>query len=259
MSIALGTGLAIAGVGASIGGAAIASHGATSAANTQAKAATDAATLQKQAADADLAFQKQQYSDAQTREAPYIASGTAALGQLNAMPGFQAPTAADAQNDPGYAFRIAQGQKAIENSAAAKGTALGGGELKSLDSYTQGAASDEYSNVYARRFNEYNNQFNQLASKAGLGQTATGTLDTIGSNAATQSGNTLVSSANSQAQEMNNAAAARASGYVNSSNALGTAVKSGTNSILDWFRASRPPGPVLTGAPYEPQDLTAYQ
>lgn len=97
------------------------------------------------------------------------------LTPFQSGPGFQQPTGGpntDAQgnfvmpnnvteqNDPGYQFRLQQGQQAVERSAAAKGTLLTGGTLKDLTDYQQGAASQEYGNVYQRALTDWQNNYN---------------------------------------------------------------------------------------------------
>ena len=76
---------------------------------------------------------------------------------------FSPPTGVDEQNDPGYQFRIDQGNKAIQSSAAARGTLLTGGTLKALAGYSQGLASNEYGNVFNRALqtNQQNFGINQ--------------------------------------------------------------------------------------------------
>ena len=68
-------------------------------------------------------------------------------GDFKSPGDFQAPNVTD---DPGFKFRMAEGQKALERSAAAKGTLLTGGTLKDLGQYSQGLASQEYANAYGR-------------------------------------------------------------------------------------------------------------
>lgn len=68
---------------------------------------------------------------------------------------FTAPTAEQALSSPGFQFRLGEGLKAIERSAAAKGTLLTGGTQKGLQGYGQDMASQEYGNVYNRAYNEY--------------------------------------------------------------------------------------------------------
>jgi hypothetical protein len=81
---------------------------------------------------------------------------------------FQAPTGATEQNDPGYQFRLDQGMKMLDNSAAAKGGLLSGNTLQGRQNYAQNYASNEYGNVYNRAMQEYTNRFNiDSANKRG--------------------------------------------------------------------------------------------
>lgn len=68
---------------------------------------------------------------------------------------FQAPTLADAQNQPGYQFGLQQGQDALQNSAAARGLLRGGGTLKDLFNYTNSAAEQNYGNVFNQDLTTY--------------------------------------------------------------------------------------------------------
>jgi len=88
---------------------------------------------------------------------------------------FAAPTAAEMGQDPGYQFRLAEGQRALENSGAARGVTNTGGNMKGLLDYGQQAASQEYGNVYNRNLNTYNtnaaNAFQQYSTNALAGNT----------------------------------------------------------------------------------------
>ncbi len=85
--------------------------------------------------------------------------------RFNAPGAFVAPTAEEALNDPGYRFRLAQGQQALENRASAQGLLRTGGFAKGMEQYAQDMASQEYANVYGRRLGEYQTQFgNTLAA-----------------------------------------------------------------------------------------------
>jgi len=78
---------------------------------------------------------------------------------------FAAPTAADMAQDPGYQFRLSQGQKALERSGAARGVTNTGGNMKGLLDYGQQAASQEYGNVYGRNLTTYNtNEANRASA-----------------------------------------------------------------------------------------------
>ena len=237
MSVAIGTGLAIAGIGASVGTGLYGAHKAGQAADAQVASADKAAQLQKQAADEQLAFQKQQYADTQQREAPYQQAGTQALGKLSDMPAFQAP-GSDFTTDPGYQFRLQEGNKSIERSAAARGSVLNPATAKALDRFNQDTASAEYGNVYGRRFGEYNNNLNQLQSLAGTGQTANAALNASGANTANSMSSILGTSAANQGQYAQNAGAARASGYINSANAISGGIAGGFNNASQLYTLS---------------------
>jgi len=142
---------------------------------------------------------------------------------------FEAPTDVTEQNDPGFQFRLKQGQDALERSAAARGSLLTGGTAKDLTNYAQDYASNEYNNVYNRLLNQYvqrynifkqnqNDQYNRLASLAGLGQTTAGQLSSAGQNMANNAGSILMNSGQQIGNDIQNAAFQRGSGYVNSAN-----------------------------------------
>ncbi len=67
------------------------------------------------------------------------------------------------QTEPGYQFRVSEGQRALDRSAAARAGLLSGGFARKTQRYGQDYASNEFSNVY-----------NRISNIAGLGQTATG-------------------------------------------------------------------------------------
>jgi hypothetical protein len=68
---------------------------------------------------------------------------------------FVAPGQEDVLRDPAYQRRLAEGQKALETSAAAKGLLRTGATLKGLSEYAQQQASDEYARAYQRQLGEY--------------------------------------------------------------------------------------------------------
>lgn len=177
--------------------------------------------------------------------APLVNTSLGAKGSLMTPFGeqFVAPTNVTEQNDPGYQFRMNQGMKALQNSAAAKGTLLNGGTGKDITDYAQNDASNEYANVYGRTFNEFANRYNiynqdqtskynRLASLAGVGQQTANQLATLGQNNANNASQILLQSGNAQASGLNNAAAARASGIVSSGNAYGSALGGASNDIM---------------------------
>jgi len=57
----------------------------------------------------------------------------------------------DFQGDPGYQFRLQQGEQALGRMAAARGGRGGGRAMKEMAKYSQGLASDEYQRAFGRQ------------------------------------------------------------------------------------------------------------
>ena len=80
-------------------------------------------------------------------------------------PAFQAPTLAQAQQQPGFQFGLQQGEDALTRSAAARGSALDTGTLKDLQNYAQDYANQAYGNLYNQDLNTYaTNRANALGN-----------------------------------------------------------------------------------------------
>lgn len=170
------------------GGAALGLGGAY----LQSQAAKDAAAQQADSANRALGFEQQMYND----ESPYRQAGVGALSQMD-DPYFQQTFSGmgSLQDDPGYQFRMDQGQKALESSAAARGGLMSGNTGVALAQYGQNYASNEYQNAYNRFNNNQTQRFNRLASIAGIGQKANDQSIGIGNNMA----NTMEGIGNAQA------------------------------------------------------------
>jgi|10_taG_2_1085330.scaffolds.fasta_scaffold24581_2 hypothetical protein len=82
---------------------------------------------------------------------------------------FQAPSLEDARRDPGFEFAFQEGQRALEQSAAAKGMLRSGQTWKDLQKYGRGMADLGYQNVYDRRLGEWDRraEYNLLDYKQG--------------------------------------------------------------------------------------------
>ena len=102
--------------------------------------------------------------------------GVAGYDPASAMRNFGA---SDFQADPGYAFRLSEGMKALDRTAASRGGLLSGATLKGAQRYGSDLASQEYQNAFnryqanrAQQAQEYGNAFNRFqtnrASQAGL-------------------------------------------------------------------------------------------
>ena len=227
----------------SIAAAGIGAAGSLISGQTQANAAERAQNLQAQEAQNSLDFQKMEFAVNQGNEAPFLHAGTQAVNELAGLTGtpgqgllapwtgqFQAPTAAQAAATPGYQFQLQQGEQALQNSAAAKGGLLSGGTAKALDQYSQGLASTDYQQTYNNAFNEYQqsynqfqnnqaNEFNRLSALSGGGQTSATTLGQQGQQTAGNVANINLTTGAQQGQDIQNAAAATASGYAGATNA----------------------------------------
>lgn len=175
------------------------SDAAQQAANTAGAASDRAAELQRQTASEQLALQKRMYEEGITRQQPFYKAGTNALAKMQAQYG-KMPAAFTGQvklnQDPGYAFRLKEGQKALDRQAAARGGLISGGALKAATRYGQEMGSQEYGNAYERALTRYNagvnreaTGYNRLAAMSGTGQTAANTIGTAGQNYATGAGN----------------------------------------------------------------------
>ena len=72
---------------------------------------------------------------------------------------FHAPTLEEAQNSPGYQFRLSQGIKALQQSAAAKGGLFTGGTGKALTDYGINMANQSYGDDFNRALQGYEARF----------------------------------------------------------------------------------------------------
>ena len=200
---------ALIGAGAAVVGGSIASSGARRAGETQAAAADRAAQLQQEQFERQIQLQE-----------PWRQAGINALGRMGT--GFTGQV--DLTQDPGYAFRFQQGQKALERSAAARGGLISGNTGGALQQFGQGLASQEYQNAYNRALTQYNT----TAALAGIGQTATNQLGAASQNYATNAGNAYGAIGQ-----------ARASGYAGQANALNSALSGGANMYMQGQMLNR--------------------
>ena len=116
--------------------------------------------------------------------APYAQAGTTGLS--NIMKGFDP---GDITQNSGYQFRLAEGQKALERSLAARGMANSGAALKAAQEYGQNLAAEEYDNAYRRWYQENANLANAGQAAAGNIAPIYGTMGDIKANATTAKSN----------------------------------------------------------------------
>tara|TARA_R110000868_G_scaffold296905_1_gene557279 strand:- start:1709 stop:2716 length:1008 start_codon:yes stop_codon:yes gene_type:complete len=287
------------GAAAIAGSAIIGGMASRSAANTQA-ASTDRATqVASETADKQTELQREQFNKQLELNEPFRQAGLTGQNMLLAqlqgpygsakfggVPGYDPASAmrdfggvagydpasamrnfgaGDFQADPGYAFRLSEGMKALDRTAASRGGLLSGATLKGAQRYGSDLASQEYGNAYNRfqanratQSQEYQNAFNRyqaeraakeqgfgnafnrfqaersntlapLQSLAGVGQSATQQAQQASQNFATGAANTLANYGNAAASNAIGAGNARASGYMGAANALGSSVGQGLN------------------------------
>jgi hypothetical protein len=92
----------------------------------------------------------------------------------------------NAQLAPNYAFQLQQGMGQARNAANVGGGLLSGNTLQGLNTYAQNYAQGAYQNAFTNYQNQRQNIDSNLASQAGIGQTANTTLANLGANLAGQ-------------------------------------------------------------------------
>jgi hypothetical protein len=262
-----------------VGGALIGGYASNKAAKTQAQAAQQGIEAQEQGLQQQIAFgekslasqeraleqqlafgekglasQERMYQQGIELQKPFREAGINALNKLIPLSDYTKFGAKQFQEDLGYAFRLSEGMKALDRTAAARGGLLSGGTLKAAQRYGQDMGSQEYMNAFNRYQTERNAQINPLQSLVGAGQTSTNQLSNsasamgqnyaagynqmgqnyanMGQNYAAgynQMGQNYANMGQNYAAGYNNIGQARASGYVGTANALTSALGTGMN------------------------------
>jgi hypothetical protein len=221
-----------------IGGSAlIGAYSANQASKAQSRAAGEATQAQRDIADQQTELQREQYLKNLELNKPFREAGLAAQNKLLGYLGLGAGdgrytkdfSMGDYQADPGYAFRLSEGMKALDRTAASRGGLLSGATLRGAQRYGQDLASQEYQNAFNRYQVNRSNQLNPLQSLLGVGQTATGQDISGGANYASNVGNALGTFGAAQAGNIIGAGNARASGYMGGANAISSGVGQGLN------------------------------
>lgn len=212
-----------------VGPASKQAEGVKQAAETGAGASRYAADIQKQMFERQLELQE-----------PFRKAGIAGqnrllellgIGGTAGAPGYGRYATAEftpanflANQDPGYAFRMSEGMKALERSAAARGGLLSGATMKGIQRYGQDVASQEYQNAFNRYQTQRANTLNPYASLAGVAQTSANALGraageygaNMGNLAMTSgvnAGNAQLALGNIRGQQIGNYANALGQGY----------------------------------------------
>lgn len=208
---------------------------------------SQAAGAAKSAANLAAAQRQQTRSDLM----PYNTAGQAVLPTMNALamdrtgggpdyvsqadalqPGQM--TQAELEQTPGYQFTLAQGIKAAQGSAAARGLGIaGGGDMRGITGYATGLASNTYKdqfNIQQQRFADalslntaqQGNITNQYSRVSGLA--------TLGENAGAQTGTIGAGLTNTAAQYTNTAGVDTAAGI----GGIGKAATGAAQNYLDY-------------------------
>jgi hypothetical protein len=237
--MAIGTAAAI--IGSAAIGAAASSRGASKAARAQQQAADQAAQVQRETFERQVELQE-----------PFRQAGITSQNEMLRLLGLGGDaasagygslgrpfSAADMQTDPGYAFRLAEGEKALERMQAARGQYLGGGAIRAGARYGQEMGSQEYMNAFNRAQALLGNRLGVLGSLYGAGQAATQQVGQQAGQMGTNVGNLLMQGGQ-----------ARASGYLGQANALSQALgQAATGYGLYRGGYFNPPGGAPGGAP----------
>lgn len=192
------------------------------------RSSQNAMDAQSAAAAQANATQRYMYDQNRTDMQPWREAGVRALAGLENPELSRSFTAEDFKTDPGYDFRMAEGAKAIERSAAAKGGLQSGATLKALERYSQDYASSEYDKAYSRFTGDQATRFGRLSAIAGIGQTANAQNAELGQNYA-----------NNVSQNQIGVGNAQAAAYIGNANRQANMVGQGASAAALFFSDRR--------------------
>ena len=211
------------------------------------KAASQASDAATRANEQAMALQRQMFDEQKAMSAPYREAGVTGQNRLMELLGLGPNTGAagygkygrdfsmaDYQADPGYAFRLSEGQKAIDRSAAARGGTQSGAALRAATRYGQEAGSQEYGRAYDRYQTNRSNQLAPLGSLMTSGQNAAANAGAAAGNYGTSAGNLMSTSGVNQGNALLAAQRANNSAY-------GDIAKSFGSMDLDKFNLNTAP------------------
>lgn len=169
--------------------------------------ANKASQTQQNAAQQAAAIQQKQYG--QTREdlAPYRAIGEDAFTRLKAkLTDLTEPISIDPnmlQESDYYKFALKESQRAVTNSAAARGLGKAGAALKGAAAFAKGLATDTYKTAFDMENINKSNAYNRLKALIDTGAGAATGTGVLGEKAAYNTGTALVGGANAEAAGLN--------------------------------------------------------
>jgi hypothetical protein len=242
--MAVATGTAILGAAALTAGAGI--YGASQArgaASSQQAAAQQASDVAAQTADQQVALQREIFEKQTELQKPFREAGLAGqnrllellgIGGAAGAPGYgryaTAEFGADKfKADPGYAFRMSEGMKALERSAAARGGLLSGATLRGTQRYGQDLASQEYQNAFNRYQAERAGTLNPYQALAGTAQSGANVLGQQAGQMGSNISNALGAYGSSVQGNIIGAGNAQAAGQIGAANAIVGGLGQGLN------------------------------
>lgn len=176
-----------------IAGSTVIGAGASLAAGqAQAGAAKEATAAQTELGEKQIALSREIFESGKKDQKPWLDFGVENLAALKAgiKDGSFSMDGWKFEADPGYQFRMDEGTRALDRSAAAQGRALSGDHLRNVLQYNQNFASNEYDRAYSREAGAKNQRFNIYATGAGVGQTANAANQQAGQAFVNQTGQT---------------------------------------------------------------------
>jgi hypothetical protein len=186
-------------------------------------ASDKASKRQEKGAEKGIDAQLEMYYQSRADMMPWLEGGERALGKLETAVDtpYDPPDKNALRETPGYQFRFEEGQKAVGRRASARGGRSGGRALKELTRYGQDYASTEYDKEYTRGANTRQQRINNLLRMSGMGESAGNMLTSAGT--ATGRG---VAAGETYGGD------ARASGYINTANAVTGGLRSGVQDYM---------------------------
>jgi hypothetical protein len=213
-----------------VGSAILGSSSARQAGSAQADAAAQATGVQRDVSEQQIALQREQFNKMLELQAPFREVGLRALGKLEGASEYTPFGMKQFQADPGYAFRLSEGMKALNQQAAARGGLMSGNALRAAQQYGQDLGSQEYQNAFNRYQAERQARLGPLQSLAGVGQTSTQAIGQAGESMASNIGNALGAYGRGAGEALGAAGQARASAYMGQANAI----TGGLNQYLNY-------------------------
>lgn len=216
-----------------IGSAVVGGMASSEAADAQADAAAQSTAMQGQISAQQMALQREQFERQLALQEPWRKAGEQALNKLIPLTDYEKFDMSKFEADPGYAFRLAEGQKALDRQAAARGGLISGSALKAASRYGQEMGSQEYTNAFNRYQAERQARLGPLQSLAGVGQTSAQSLGSAGQAMTAGMTNALGAYGNAASDAYIGAGNARASAYVGGANAI----NQGLGSYLNYTQS----------------------